>query len=96
MSKIGRFDTPMNIEETWSLFRIFDRDSDGLISIQDFRDSLASFGDVITYDGAKDLICVGDTDGDGYLNLVSNIVIRKEKGARKYQSGTFLHPYLLL
>ena len=68
---IGRFNSPMNIEETWSLFRIFDRDSDGLISIQDFRDSLASFGDIITYDGAKDLICVGDTDGDGYLNQAS-------------------------
>lgn len=50
-------------------FRLFDKNGDGQISVQELRESLSSLGEEITEEEAKEMIQEADVDGDGYINF---------------------------
>ncbi|KAI3961865.1 hypothetical protein MKW98_022070, partial [Papaver atlanticum] len=58
-----------NVEEANELFRAFDRDQRGLISITDLRRGLVNKGVLIFEDEWDKKFREADVDGDGLLNL---------------------------
>ncbi len=50
-------------------FRLFDKNGDGQISVQELRESLSSLGEEISEDEAREMIKEADVDGDGYINF---------------------------
>ncbi|KAF7728373.1 hypothetical protein EC973_006181 [Apophysomyces ossiformis] len=49
-------------------FRIFDSDSDGLISKDELQQIMASLGEYVTSEEIDELIRTADTDGDGRIS----------------------------
>jgi Ca2+-binding protein (EF-Hand superfamily) len=50
-------------------FRLFDKNGDGQISVQELRESLWSLGEEISEEEAREMIQEADVDGDGYINF---------------------------
>jgi calmodulin len=55
-------------EELIEAFKVFDRDSNGLISGQELKHVMISLGEKITDEEVEEMIREADIDGDGYIN----------------------------
>ncbi len=55
-------------EELIEAFKVFDRDSNGLISSQELKHVMTSLGEKITDEEVDEMIREADIDGDGYIN----------------------------
>lgn len=55
-------------EELIEAFKVFDRDSNGLISSQELKHVMTSLGEKITDEEVEEMIREADIDGDGYIN----------------------------
>ena len=55
-------------EELIEVFKIFDKDGNGLISSDELLNVLVTLGEHITIEEVEDLIKEADLDGDGYIN----------------------------
>jgi calmodulin len=55
-------------EELIEAFKVFDRDSNGLISAQELKHVMTSLGEKITDEEVDEMIREADIDGDGYIN----------------------------
>ncbi|XP_074646395.1 uncharacterized protein LOC141902522 [Tubulanus polymorphus] len=54
--------------EMYNVFRVFDKNKDGKISVDELYGVLVKLGENITYDEAKEMIDEADTDRDGFVN----------------------------
>ena len=58
-----------NTEEDYiEAFKIFDKDGNGFISLEELCQVMKSIGENITEEDAKQMIKEADIDGDGYIN----------------------------
>ncbi|KAJ7362123.1 hypothetical protein OS493_013214 [Desmophyllum pertusum] len=60
----GRDDMEQNLRQA---FRVFDRDGNGYISVDELRYVVTTFGEVLTNEEAEELIAMFDTNKDGLL-----------------------------
>ena len=56
-------------DEVRRVFRIFDRDGNGLISAMELRYMVTNLGEKLTDDEVDEIIKHADIDGDGYISL---------------------------
>ena len=56
-------------EEMVEAFKVFDRDSDGLISLQELKLVMRQIGENLTDQVCAEIIAAGDRDNDGKLNF---------------------------
>ena len=56
-------------EEMVEAFKVFDRDSDGLISLNELHLVMTQIGENLTLKQCEDIIASGDRDNDGKLNF---------------------------
>ena len=50
-------------------FQFFDKDKDGKISAEELREVLTSCGEPLSEEEAKDVLRMGDLNGDGFLDI---------------------------
>jgi len=55
-------------EELIEAFKVFDRDSNGLISAQELKHVMTSLGEKVSDEEVEEMIREADIDGDGYIN----------------------------
>ncbi len=55
-------------EEVINAFRVFDKESHGLISCSELRHIMTTLGDKLTEEEVDEMIREADIDGDGYIN----------------------------
>ena len=56
-------------EDVEKVFRIFDLDGDGKITVEELKNALAELGEDVTVEDAAERIGSGDTDHDGTISL---------------------------
>ena len=56
-------------EELVQAFKFFDNDKDGLICLEDLRNSMNMLGENFSASKLNEMIYEADSDGDGYLNI---------------------------
>ena len=56
-------------EELVEIFKIFDKDGDGKISVQDLMEQFVQLGDPINDEDARKMIRHADVDGDGSFSF---------------------------
>ncbi|KAG8971193.1 hypothetical protein FRB90_010570 [Tulasnella sp. 427] len=56
-------------EEILEVFKVFDKDGDGMINAAELRHVMWNLGEKMTEDEVKDLIAEADTNGDGQLDF---------------------------
>lgn len=56
-------------EDVEKIFRIFDLDGDGKITVEELKAALAELGEDVTVEDAAERISTGDTDNDGMISL---------------------------
>lgn len=56
-------------EEIQEVFKVFDKDGNGLINAGELRHVMWNLGEKMTEEEVEDLIKEADTDGDGQLNF---------------------------
>ena len=56
-------------EELVEAFKVFDRDSNGLITYQELYLVMTQIGEGLTIEDCQDIIAAGDRDNDGMLNF---------------------------
>ena len=56
-------------EEMVEAFKVFDRDGNGLISMQELRLVMKQIGENLTDRECSEIIAAGDKDNDGFLNF---------------------------
>ena len=54
-------------------FRIFDKDDDGFISVDELRHIMQSLGEKLTNDELDEMIAEADSDKDGLINYQGRI-----------------------
>ena len=62
-------------EEMVEAFKVFDRDGNGLISMQELRLVMKQIGENLTDREYTDIIAAGDKDNDGFLNFDEFIMV---------------------
>jgi len=55
-------------EEMKQVFRLFDRDGNGLVGASELKSLMLGIGEKITDDEVEDMIREADKDGDGYVS----------------------------
>ena len=55
-------------EEMIEAFKVFDRDSNGLISFAELKFVMTRIGEQVTNEDIQEIIDAGDADNDGCLN----------------------------
>ena len=53
--------------------RIFDKDDDGLLTVEELRKIMSSLGDRMTSRDIDIMVKEADTDNDGFINCKGNI-----------------------
>ena len=54
-------------------YRIFDKDDDGLLTVEELRKIMSSLGDRMTSRDIDIMVKEADTDNDGFINCKGNI-----------------------
>ena len=54
-------------------YRIFDKDDDGLLTVEELRKIMSSLGDRMTSKDIDIMVKEADTDNDGFINCKGNI-----------------------
>ena len=62
---------------TFIFFRIFDKDDDGLISVEELRHIMLSFGEKMTEKELDEMIAEANCDKDGHIDYEGNLVLRR-------------------
>ena len=57
-------------------FRIFDKDDDGLISVEELRSIMKNLGDKMTDEELDEMLDAADTKHDGLVNYTGTILVR--------------------
>ena len=62
------------------IFKVFDRDGDGLISEEELRLTMTNLGEPLTEAEVRSMIAEADLDGDGKINFQAGVnSVRKER-----------------
>ncbi|XP_070504182.1 calmodulin-like [Chironomus tepperi] len=56
-------------QEIWDAFRVFDKDNDGFVSIEELKYVLTNLGEKLTDQEMNEILKDADADGDGKLNF---------------------------
>ena len=73
-----------NIDEDMDhSFKVFDRDGDGLISKDEFQDTMDSLGEPMSADEVNAMIAQADLDKDGKLNFNEFQLLLESKSFRR-------------
>lgn len=69
LGKISSSSLTFNLEFTFCscVHRVFDRDGNGYISVEELRYVVTTFGEVLTNEEAEELIAMFDKNNDGQL-----------------------------
>ena len=69
------------------IFKVFDRDGDGLISEEELRLTMTNLGEPLTEAEVRSMIAEADLDGDGKINFQAGVNnVRKELRNGRLQS----------
>uniref|UniRef100_A0A182IMM0 EF-hand domain-containing protein n=1 Tax=Anopheles atroparvus TaxID=41427 RepID=A0A182IMM0_ANOAO len=59
---------PVNEKELYEAFKVFDKNGDGFLSVEELSDVMQNFGERLTPQELQDLLAEADIDGDGKIN----------------------------
>uniref|UniRef100_A0A182Q589 EF-hand domain-containing protein n=1 Tax=Anopheles farauti TaxID=69004 RepID=A0A182Q589_9DIPT len=59
---------PVDEKELYAAFKVFDRNGDGFLSVEELSDVMQNFGERLTPQEVQDLLAEADIDGDGRIN----------------------------
>uniref|UniRef100_A0A182Y2I5 EF-hand domain-containing protein n=2 Tax=Anopheles stephensi TaxID=30069 RepID=A0A182Y2I5_ANOST len=59
---------PVDEKELYAAFKVFDRNGDGFLSVEELSDVMQNFGERLTPQELQDLLAEADIDGDGRIN----------------------------
>ncbi|KFB42224.1 AGAP006622-PA-like protein [Anopheles sinensis] len=59
---------PANEKELYEAFKVFDKNGDGFLSVEELSDVMQNFGERLTPQELQDLLAEADIDGDGKIN----------------------------
>ncbi|XP_040154875.1 calmodulin-beta-like [Anopheles arabiensis] len=59
---------PVDEKELYAAFKVFDRNGDGFLSVDELSDVMQNFGERLTQRELEDLLAEADIDGDGRIN----------------------------
>ncbi|XP_050075803.1 calmodulin-beta-like [Anopheles maculipalpis] len=59
---------PIDEKELYAAFKVFDRNGDGFLSVEELSDVMQNFGERLTPKELQDLLAEADIDGDGRIN----------------------------
>ncbi|ETN59053.1 calmodulin-beta-like [Anopheles aquasalis] len=59
---------PVNEKELYEAFKVFDKNGDGFLSVDELSDVMRNFGERLTQKELEDLLAEADIDGDGLIN----------------------------
>lgn len=71
----------VNQEQLLEVFRSFDRDGNGYITLAELAGSMAKMGQPLTYRELTEMIREADTDGDGVINFSEFAAIMAKSAA---------------
>ena len=60
-------------------FKIFDKDDDGLISVEELRKIMKNLGDKMADEELDEMLCVADTKHDGFIDYEGRIEFSKKE-----------------
>ena len=61
-------DRYVNFQKVFLFYRIFDKDDDGFISVEELRHIMQSLGEKLTDNELDEMVAEADSDKDGLIN----------------------------
>lgn len=68
----------------WEVFKMFDRDGNGYIDVDEFCLCMMNLGEKLIFEEVEEMICEVDVDFDGWMNY---------EGKKKFKIDIFFFSY---
>jgi len=79
-------------EDVMHAFRVFDRDGDGYISVEELRLTMNNLGEPLTDHEVRSMIEEADLDGDGRINFQEFARLMQTQQQQQHRSGSMSTP----
>jgi len=79
-------------EDVMHAFRVFDRDGDGYISVEELRLTMNNLGEPLTDQEVRSMIEEADLDGDGRINFQEFARLMQTQQQQEHRSGSMSTP----
>jgi len=79
-------------EDVMHAFRVFDRDGDGYISVEELRLTMNNLGEPLTDQEVRSMIEEADLDGDGRINFQEFARLMQTQQQQQVRSGSMSTP----